>query len=49
MNVLVACLAGMGAVGAVLGTVYSLGWLILIGGFTLLVGALAMSSVRLPR
>ncbi|MEU4244719.1 hypothetical protein [Actinoplanes sp. NPDC026619] len=48
MGALIACVAGLGAATAAVGAVYSRGWLILFGGFTLLVGALAVSSTRPP-
>lgn len=49
MGTLLACLAATGGVTAAVGTVHSMGWLILGGGFTLLVAALASASTPLPR
>jgi hypothetical protein len=49
MGTLVAAVAGIGALVAMIGTVYSMGWLILGGGFTLLVATLAVPSTRPPR
>ncbi|WP_157442051.1 hypothetical protein [Actinoplanes awajinensis] len=44
MIVVLVCLTVAGAVVAALGTVYSMGWLILAGGFALIIGALAAPS-----
>ena len=49
MGKFVAFLASVGAAAAIVGTINSLGWLILVGGFTLLAGALAVCSTRPPR
>ncbi|MET0414757.1 MAG: hypothetical protein ABW022_01885 [Actinoplanes sp.] len=44
MRILTVSLAAAGVIAAVVGTVYSWGWVILAGGMTLLVGALAVPS-----
>ncbi|SNY25443.1 hypothetical protein SAMN05421748_102340 [Paractinoplanes atraurantiacus] len=44
MGTVFACVAAMGAISAAIGTVYSIGWLILAGGIAFIAGALGTPS-----
>lgn len=49
MGTFMTCLACAGAAVVIAGILLSIGWLILVGGLGLLIGALAVPSSRLPR
>lgn len=49
MGTFMACLACAGATVVIAGILLSIGWLIIIGGLGLLIGALAVPSSRPPR
>jgi hypothetical protein len=49
MGTFMTCLACAGAAVVVAGALLSIGWLIIVGGLGLLLGALAVPSSRPPR